>query len=76
MRAVLLDDYREAMVTRSARWQTVHVPTADFERISAPLASAGPDVPRRITSAPSLQREIRRSIAGRSSVPVAGPAAR
>jgi hypothetical protein len=37
VRAVWLDLYRDAMKTRSARWRTVHAPTAAFERISQPL---------------------------------------
>ncbi len=37
VRAVNLDRYRDAMRQRSARWRTVHVPTAAFERISQPL---------------------------------------
>ncbi|MEO1583262.1 MAG: HYExAFE family protein [Planctomycetota bacterium] len=62
VRAVTLDEYESAMVTRSARWKTVHVPTDAFERISGPLASAAPGVPRRISSAPVLQREMRRTL--------------
>lgn len=62
VRAVLLDDYRGAMVTRSERWKTVHVPTDAFERISGPLASASPGVPRRISSTPRLQQELHRSV--------------
>jgi hypothetical protein len=61
VRAVLLDDYRREMKPRSERWKTVHVPTAAFERISGPLASASPDVPTRVSSAPRLQQEIRRA---------------
>ena len=77
VRAVLLDDYREAMVTRSARWRTVHVPSAEFERISAPLTSASPGGPSRVTSAPALQREIGRALgrrAGSAGVGSAGGA--
>ncbi len=62
VRAVLLDEYQTAMVTRSAKWRTVHVPTAAFERISGPLASACPEMPSRTTSAPRLQRELARSV--------------
>lgn len=62
VRAVLVDDYRREMKTRSEQWNTVHVPSEAFERISAPLASASPDVPRRISSAPCLQRELRKSV--------------
>lgn len=61
VRAVLLDEYRGAMKPRSERWKTVHVPTEAFERISAPLASASPDVPRRISSTPRFQQDLRES---------------
>jgi hypothetical protein len=40
VRAVLIDAYVGAMKTRSARWRTVHVPAADFERISSPFCAA------------------------------------
>ncbi|HYE02286.1 MAG TPA: HYExAFE family protein [Phycisphaerales bacterium] len=40
LRAVRLTDYIANMRTRSVRWKTVHVPTAQFERISQPLAEA------------------------------------
>ncbi len=62
VRAVLLDDYRREMKTRSTQWKTVHVPTEAFERISGPLASASPGMPRRISSTPRLQRELSRSV--------------
>ncbi|MEL6499579.1 MAG: HYExAFE family protein [Planctomycetota bacterium] len=62
VRAVLLDTYRLEMKTRSERWRTVHVPTDAFERISGPLASASPGLPRRISSTPRLQAEISRSV--------------
>ncbi|MEM7623512.1 MAG: HYExAFE family protein [Planctomycetota bacterium] len=62
VRAVLLDDYRREMKTRSPQWKTVHVPTEAFERISGPLASASPDVPRRISSVPRLQQDLSRSV--------------
>ncbi len=54
LRAVTLADYAAAMKPRSARWRTVHLPTAAFERLSHPFASAsiggrrvvvGPDLP-------------------------------
>jgi hypothetical protein len=38
VRAIELDAYRHAMTQRSARWRTVHLPTADFERLSEPFA--------------------------------------
>ncbi len=37
MREVDLEQYRRVMVQRSAKWQTVHVPAAEFERISCPF---------------------------------------
>lgn len=40
LRGSTLSDYRTAMRTRSQRWRTVHVPQADFERISRPLFGA------------------------------------
>lgn len=40
VRSVLLDRYRREMVPRSKRWRTVNVPTAPFERISAPLTAS------------------------------------
>jgi len=39
VRAAGLRAYRERMRRRSERWGTVHVPTADFERISEPLSA-------------------------------------
>lgn len=51
MRAVRLNDYLQAMRTRSPRWRTVHVKPATFERISQPFAPAAlaggpsPDLP-------------------------------
>ncbi|MCB9838496.1 MAG: HYExAFE family protein [Phycisphaeraceae bacterium] len=39
VRAVWLDVYRESMVRRSARWRTVHIPTALFESESQPLCA-------------------------------------
>ncbi|MEO1715906.1 MAG: HYExAFE family protein [Planctomycetota bacterium] len=62
VRAVLLDEYKREMKTRSERWRTVHVPTDAFERISGPLASASPGMPRRISSTPRLQAEISKSV--------------
>jgi hypothetical protein len=38
LRAVRLADYLPAMKTRSAKWRTVHVPPAAFERICRPFA--------------------------------------
>lgn len=37
VRAVRLADYARAMKPRSARWRTVHLSTADFERLSTTL---------------------------------------
>lgn len=37
VQAVTLEDYRRHMRPRSARWETVHVATADFARIARPL---------------------------------------
>lgn len=53
LRAVPLGDYRAAMKPRSARWGTVNLSTADFDRLCRPLApadgifdgDAGPDLP-------------------------------
>lgn len=63
VRAVWLDAYRAAMRRRSARWRTVHVPTADFERISQPLCGvigeepvgAGGGAPGVVVTGHSLQ---------------------
>src|SRR5688572_27565528 len=38
LREVRLDDYRTAMVSRSGKWQTVHVPAEAFARISRPFS--------------------------------------
>ncbi len=38
LREVTLKDYETAMVKRSDKWQTVHVPTGDFARISRPFS--------------------------------------
>lgn len=46
VRSALLADYRSHMTPRSRRWGTVHVPTAAYERISAPL-TATPSQPLR-----------------------------
>lgn len=43
VRAVRLEEYARHMTTRSARWRTVHVPSAVFERISQPFAPAPSD---------------------------------
>jgi hypothetical protein len=49
LREVDLADYCSVMVPRSSRWATVHVPAADFERISQPFtvraAQTGPAGP-------------------------------
>ena len=39
VRAVELDNYRRAMVQRSPRWRTVHLPRAAFDRLSEPFAA-------------------------------------
>lgn len=38
VRAVTLGDYTGAMKPRSARWNTVHIPTARFQELSQPFA--------------------------------------
>lgn len=38
LREVSLSEYRRAMVTRSVRWGTVHVPREQFNRISRPFS--------------------------------------
>lgn len=40
LRAVPLAQYSAAMRPRSRRWRTVHVPTADFDRISTSLCGS------------------------------------
>ena len=37
LREVRLNEYEQAMVERSAGWQTVHIPAAAFARISRPF---------------------------------------
>lgn len=37
IRAISLGDYRRCMRVRSPRWRTVHLATADFERLSRPF---------------------------------------
>jgi hypothetical protein len=39
LRDVTLADYEQAMVQRSSKWQTVHVPAAAFARISRPFSA-------------------------------------
>lgn len=39
LREVTLDDYRQAMQLRSSKWETVHVPAVEFERISRPFSA-------------------------------------
>lgn len=41
VRAIALEDYARAMRPRSRRWRTVHLSTADFERLSHPFFGAG-----------------------------------
>jgi hypothetical protein len=38
LREIALDEYTRAMVKRSDKWQTVHVPAEDFARISRPFS--------------------------------------
>jgi hypothetical protein len=45
LRAVELSRYKPAMKERSARWRTVHLPSAVFDRISAPLCGAFKGLP-------------------------------
>lgn len=40
IRVVSVAEYAAAMRLRSPKWRTVHLSTADFERMSRPLASA------------------------------------
>lgn len=42
LRAVSLSNYMAQMRTRSVRWNTVHIPSAVFERISQPFSDAIP----------------------------------
>lgn len=37
VRGILLDDYAACMRSRSVKWRTVHLGTADFDRLSRPL---------------------------------------
>lgn len=39
LREVNLEDYRQAMQRRSSKWETVHVPAEQFERISRPFSA-------------------------------------
>ena len=39
MRSISLDDYARHLRVRSPRWGTVHLSTADFERLSGPLGA-------------------------------------
>jgi hypothetical protein len=43
IRAVTVRDYARAMRPRSPRWRTVHMPGAEFDRLSRPLSSAVSD---------------------------------
>lgn len=38
LRAITLGDYTSAMKVRSPRWRTVHLSTADFDRLAGPFA--------------------------------------
>ncbi|MCA9302571.1 MAG: HYExAFE family protein [Phycisphaerales bacterium] len=38
LRAITLGDYISAMKVRSPRWRTLHLSTADFDRLAAPFA--------------------------------------
>lgn len=42
LRAIDLADYTGAMVTRSPRWRTVHLPAKAFDRLSGPLFGPEP----------------------------------
>ncbi|MCA9294794.1 MAG: HYExAFE family protein [Phycisphaerales bacterium] len=46
VRAITLDDYAAHMRARSPRWGTVHLSTADFERLSQPFAPLAVGVAR------------------------------
>lgn len=43
LRQISLDAYAEAMVARSAKWGTVHLRAADFERLSRPFTVRQPE---------------------------------
>lgn len=45
LRAVTLSDYKAHMTTRSPKWRTVNLPTADFERLYRNFAPPIPDPP-------------------------------
>lgn len=51
VRSVLLTDYLTHMRPRSRRWDTVHLATADFERLSRPMLGGPPAPERRAASA-------------------------
>ena len=54
LREIKLDDYEKAMVNRSGKWQTVHVPGEAFARISRPFSvKAGPQSPSKRACDPS-----------------------
>lgn len=40
IRAILVGPYARVMRTRSARWRTVHLSSADFDRLSVPLTGS------------------------------------
>lgn len=43
LRAITLGEYTSAMRVRSPRWRTVHLATADFDRLAAPFAPPAAD---------------------------------
>jgi hypothetical protein len=54
VRGVLLDDYQPAMQVRSARWQTVDLPPARFERLSDGFGRGWLGGPRRVQVPPAV----------------------
>ncbi len=68
LRAIDLADYTAAMVTRSPRWRTVHLPTAAFDRLSGPLL--GPE-PRPAHAFPGTTPAPRPEVITRPTAPAA-----
>lgn len=52
LREVRLKDYTGVMVARSEKWQTVHVPAEEFQRISRPFSVKSAAVPAAACDAP------------------------
>lgn len=52
IRAVRADEYATHQKTRSAKWGTVHLSAADFDRLSRPLAAAPSEVMTPVSNAP------------------------